>query len=319
MALKLGGGSGGGAGGAVPPPPRPVGRRPAILSPACPPGVCSCRGGCQAAAGVGRGPVGRQWVSAAGGGGGRGGNPPALVRAPVFPRPASEGAAPFAPSWAPPVRRRPAAGRACGRLPGPWCPLTPGAAASSGGVRGRRFFSLPRSALGPEGEGGGSGWGPLVPWGPPLTAEGGRPGGPGSGGQPSAGGSHSSPAPLYLESDPRAGPGWGPSSPPPSSRGAGPPGAAVRVSGQRLAGCGAVGCPPRSLSPPSLPREVARAPPSRRIVGGAWVGGPSSPPHFLASAVWAVTCAAACVGAEAVAAAGGAGGSASYKNCRYSF
>ena len=122
------------------------------------------------------------------------------------------------------------------------------------------------------------GGGPLVPWRRPLTAEGGRPGGPGPGGQPSAGGSHSSPAPLYLESDPRAGPSWGPSSIPPSSHGAGRPGAVVRVSGQRLAGCEAVGSRPRSLSPPSLPREVARAPPSRRIVGGAWVGGPSSPP-----------------------------------------
>ena len=55
------------------------------------------------------------------------------------------------------------------------------------------------------------------------------------------------------------------------------PGAAVRGSGQRLAGCGAVGSPLRSLSPPSLPREVARAPSSRRTVGGAWVGGPISP------------------------------------------
>ena len=40
-------------------------------------------------------------------------------------------------------------------------------------------------------------------------------------------------------------------------------------------------------------------------------GGPAPPPHFLASAVLAVTCAAACVGAGAVAAAGCAGGSAS--------
>ena len=198
-----------------------------------------------------------------------------------------------------------------GRLPRPRCPLTPGVAASSEGVRGRRLFGLPPSALGPEGEGGGSGGSPLVPWRRPLTAEGGQPGGPGPGGQPSAGGSHSSPAPLYLEPDPRAGPRWGPLSPPPSLRGAGRPGAAVRVSGQRLAGCGAVGSPPRSLPPPSLPREVARAPPSRRIVEGAWVGGPSSPPHSLASAVWAVTCAAACVGAGAVAVAGCAGGSAS--------
>ena len=163
-----------------------------------------------------------------------------------------------------------------GRWPRPRCPLTPGAAASSGGVRGRRLFGLPPSALGPEGEGGGSG--PLVPWRRPLTAEGGRPGGPGPGGQPSAGGSHSSPAPLYLEPDPRAGPRWGPLSPPPSPRGAGRPGAAVRVSGQRLAGCGAVGSPPRSLSPPSLPREVARAPPSRRIAGGGVGRGAQLPP-----------------------------------------
>ena len=75
-----------------------------------------------------------------GGGGGGGGNPSALVPAPVFPGPASERAAPFAPSWAPPVRRRPAAGRACGRLPQLWCPRTPGAAASSGGGAGPRFL-----------------------------------------------------------------------------------------------------------------------------------------------------------------------------------
>ena len=161
--------------------------------------------------------------------------------------------------------------------------------------------------------GGGGGWGGAP--GPLATPSdgrgGGRHGGPGPRGQPSAGGSRPSPAPLYLEPDPRAGPRWGPSSPQPSLRGAGRPGAAVRVSGQRLAGCGAAGSPPRSLSPPSLPREVARSPASCRTVGGAWVGGPSSPPHFLASAVWAITCAAACVGAGAVAAAGCAGGSAS--------
>ena len=198
-----------------------------------------------------------------------------------------------------------------GRLPRPRRPLTLGAAASSGALRGRRLFGLPPSALGPEGEGGGSGGGPLVPWRRLLSAKGGRPGGPGPGGQPSAGGSHSSPAPLYLEPDPRAGPCRGLLSPPPSPRGAGRPGATVRVSGQRLAGCGAVGPPPRSLSPPSFPRDLARAPPSCRIVGGAWVGGPSSPPHSLASAVWAVTCAAACVGAGAVAVAGCAVGSVS--------
>ena len=169
-----------------------------------------------------------------------------------------------------------------------------------------------RPLVGLSGRGGGSGGGPVVPWRRLLTAGGGgRHGGPGPVGQPSAGGWHPSPAPLYLEPDPGAGPRWGPSSPRPSSRGAGRPGAAVRVSGQRSAGCGAAGSPPRSLSLPSLPREVARAPAARRTVGGAWVGGPSSPPHSLASAVWAVTCAAACVGAGAVAAAGCAGGSGS--------
>ena len=53
-------------------------------------------------------------------------------------------------------------------------------------------------------------------------------------------------------------------------------GAAVLVSGQRLAGCGAVGFPSRSLPPSSLPLDVARAPSPRRIVGGVWVGGPGS-------------------------------------------
>ena len=79
-----GGGRGEGCGAAAPPPPPP--RRASAchqLSPVCPPGAYSCRGGFRAAAGVRRGPVGRQCVSAAGGGGG-GGSPPALVRAPGF-------------------------------------------------------------------------------------------------------------------------------------------------------------------------------------------------------------------------------------------
>ena len=87
--------------------------------------------------------------------------------------------------------------------------------------------------LGLRGRGGGSGGGPLIPWRRPVTAEGGGHGGPGPGRQPLARGSHSSPAPLYQESDPRAVPRRGSSSPPPSLRGAGRPGAAVRVSGQR--------------------------------------------------------------------------------------
>ena len=164
VAPKLGGGSGGGGGGAAPPPPRPVGRRPVIRC------LRRAPSGYTRAVGVaGRARASGAVRSAANGsvrrgGGGGGGNPPALVCAPVFPVPASERAAPFAPSWAPPVRRRPAAGRACGRLPQPWCPRTPGAAASSGGVRGRRFFGLPPSALGPEREGGGGVRGAL--WSP---------------------------------------------------------------------------------------------------------------------------------------------------------
>ena len=170
----------------------------------------------------------------------------------------------------------------------------------------------PRPLSGLSGRGGWEWGGPSGPLAtPPDGRGGGRHGSPGPGGQPSAGGLGPSPAPLYLEPDPRAGPRWGPSSPRPLSRGAGRPGAAVRVSGQWLAGCGAAGSPPRSLSLPSLPQEVARSHASCRTVGGAWVGGPSSPPHSLASAVWPITCAAACVGAGAVAAAGCAGGSAS--------
>ena len=191
-------------------------------------------------------------------------------------------------------------------------PVAPQLGGVSGGRGGGGWGGRPPPALGPEWEGGGNwggGSGPLAT--PPDGRGGGRHGSPGPGGQPSAGGSRPSPAPLYLEPDPRAGPRWGPSSPLPSSRGAGRPGAAVRVSGQWLAGCGAAGSPPRSLSPSSLPREVARSHASCRTVGGAWVGGPSSPPYSLASAVWAITCAAACVGAGAVAAAGCAGGSAS--------
>ena len=53
-------------------------------------------------------------------------------------------------------------------------------------------------------------------------------------------------------------------------------GGAVRVSSQRLARCGAVGLPSRSLPPSSIPLEVARAPPPRCTVGGVWVEGPGS-------------------------------------------
>ena len=277
VAPKLGGGAGGGGSGGPPPrPPAPSGVGLPSVVPGVPPrGVLAPWG---LPGGRGR-RVRSGWPPTGQCGAGGGVDLPALVRAPVFPGPTSDKASPFAPSWAPPVRRRPAAARECGRLPRPWCPRTPGAGASSGGVRGRRSLGLPPSALGPEWEGGGEWGGPSGPLAPPPDSRGGgRHGGPGPWGQPSAGGPHPSPAPLYLEPDPRAGPRWGPSSPRPSSRGAGRPGAAPRVSGQRLAGCGAAGSPPRSLSPPSLPREVARAPASRRTLGGALIGGPSSPP-----------------------------------------
>ena len=83
-----GGSGGGGAGGAAPPPPAPLPRRALAchpLSPARPPGVYSCRGGCRVAAGVGRGPVGHQWVSVAGAGG-RGGEPPRTGSRPRLPQ-----------------------------------------------------------------------------------------------------------------------------------------------------------------------------------------------------------------------------------------
>ena len=93
---QAGGGErgGGGCGGAAPP---PLPRRASACHPlslTCPPGVYLCRGGCRAAAGVGR-------VRSAANGSvrrGVGGDPPALVRAPVFLGPASDRAAPFAPS-----------------------------------------------------------------------------------------------------------------------------------------------------------------------------------------------------------------------------
>ena len=122
--------------------------------------------------------------------------------------------------------------------------------------------AAPPPALGPVWEGGGEGeWGggALVPWRCLLSAKGGGaawqswPRGPAIG---------QGVAPFPRPPLPRAGfsrrPSLGPLIPRPLSRGAGRPGVAVRVSGQWLAGCGAACFPPRLLSPPSLPREVAR-------------------------------------------------------------
>ena len=123
-------------------------------------------------------------------------------------------------------------------------------------------------------------------------------------------------APFPRPPLPRAGfsrrPSLGPLIPRPLSRGAGRPGVAVRVSSQWLAGCRGGGSPPRSLSPHSLQREVARPLALCRTVGGAWAGGAQPPPpNSPVPAVWAFTCAAACLGAGAAVAAGCAGGSAS--------
>ena len=282
MAPQLGGGSGrgGGWGGR---PPAPLPRRASAchpLSPACLPGVYSCRGGCQAAAGVGRGPVGRRRASAAEGGGrGGGGTPP-----PWFAPPSSPGRPLIGPlRLRRPGRRRSAIGRQraghAGACLGHGAPALWVQRPLLGGCGAAISLVCLRPLMGLGGRGGGSGGGPLVPWRRLLTAGGGgaawrsRPRGRAIGW-----GVAPFPRPPLPRAEPRAGLRWGQSSPLPPSRGAGWPGAAVRVSGQRLAGCGAAGSPPRSLSPPSLPREVERTPGSRRTVGGAWVGGPSSPP-----------------------------------------
>ena len=83
-----GGGGGEGLGGGAQPAPAPPPRRESALhlcSPAGPPGVYSSRGGCRAAAGVGRGQVGGQWVSAVGGGE-REGEPPRPGSPPCLPQ-----------------------------------------------------------------------------------------------------------------------------------------------------------------------------------------------------------------------------------------
>ena len=172
--LQAGGGAGGGGRSAASRPPRPVRCRPAFLFLWCAPL------GYTRAVGV----AGRPWASGAArsaangsawrGGGGEGGSDLlALVRAPAFPRPASEGAAPFAPSWAPPFRCPSVAGKAgvCGRFTGgAWraaalaaAAVSPplGAASSPGGCGTAVSPVGLRPLLGRWG--GGRGGGPPVP------------------------------------------------------------------------------------------------------------------------------------------------------------
>ena len=166
VSLKLGGGAGGEAGGrsAAPRPPASSGvGLPSVVSSAPPRGILvpwGLPGGRGRRARPGRPPMRQRGV------GGRegGGTPAALVRALAFSRPASEEAAPFAPSWAPPVRRRSASGRAgaCGRFTGGACggrstpsprvqrPLRGGCGAAVSSV-------CPRPLLGLRGRGGGVG------------------------------------------------------------------------------------------------------------------------------------------------------------------
>ena len=133
VAPKLGGGVGGGDGGAAPRPPAPLGVGLPSVVPGVPPrGILAPwrlpgSRGRQARSG-------RPQTGQCGGGGGGGGSPPALVRAPVFPGPASDKAAPFAPSWAPPVRQ------------GVWAPASavlpphPGCSGLFGGGAGPPFL-----------------------------------------------------------------------------------------------------------------------------------------------------------------------------------
>ena len=178
---------------------------------------------------------------------------------------------------------------------------------------------------------------PPAPWRRPPTAAGGRPGGSGPWAPAADRRGRTLPSPplgLWLPG-PCAGPRPGSLLSPPSSRGVGWPGGGeircvlglvVRVSGQRLAGCGAVGLLSRSVPPSSLPSEVARAPLSHCTVGGGvgrgarlrWGGRPASlspvpPPRAHRLGRWgtAVTAVVACAGAGAAALAGSASGSAS--------
>ena len=194
-----------------------------------------------------------------------------------------------------------AEGRACGS------PAEVGVGGGGGGG------GAPPPALGPVWEGGGGVGGAL--WSPGDASC--RPGGGGRGAAwqswPRGPAIGRGVAPFPRPPLPRAGfsrrPSLGPLIPRPLSRGAGRPGVAVRVSGQWLAGCGAAGSPrARCFRTPSRGRWHAIL---RRAVPWGGRGAQPPPPNSPVPAVWAFTCAAACVGAGAAAAAGCAGGSAS--------
>ena len=123
-----------------------------------------------------------------------------------------------------------------------WLPSW-GGCGGGGGGGGGRHPACSRACVGGGGGGGGSGGGPSVPWRCPLSAKrgggAGRLGGPSPGGQPSARGVAPFPRPPLPSAGSSRSPSLGPLISRPLPRGASRPGVAVRVSGQRLAGCGA--------------------------------------------------------------------------------
>ena len=192
---------------------------------------------------------------------------------------------------APAQSRRPAVGDAgVSERPTGGCGVSPrGAAAPLGGLGGRRLSGRPPPAHGLGGgeRGGGRGLGggsllspPRPPGAAPRRPRGGSLVIPVPGGQPLTGGGVLFPRPhsalwcralaqalARVPSSPRcrrAEPaGWGG-----GRKGRCVLGAVVRVSGQQLAGCGAVHLLSRSVPPSSLPLEVARAPLPHCTVGG---------------------------------------------------
>ena len=175
---------GGGRGGRSPAPPPRQASACLPLSPACPPGVHSRRGGCRAEAGVGRGPVGRRRVSAAEGRGGEGGGTPP----PWFAPPSSPGR----PLIRPLRLRRPGCSRSAvgrqqagrvGACLGRGAPAAPVQRPLRGGCGAAVPSVCLRPLLGLSGRVGGEWEGPSGPLAPPPDGRGGaawrsRPRGP---------------------------------------------------------------------------------------------------------------------------------------------
>ena len=161
-------------GGGAPLPPGPVGRRPAICCLGrAPLGVYSCRWGCRAAAGVGRGPVGRQRVSAAGGGGKGGETPPPWLAPPSSPgRPLIRPLCLRCPGRRRSAVRRQQAGRA-GACLGRGASAPRVQRPLQGGCGAANSWVCLRPLLGLSGRGGGEWGGAFGPLAPPPDGRGG--------------------------------------------------------------------------------------------------------------------------------------------------